>query len=125
MSEVTQVKYTGTTPGEDANTYNIFSTVSAFTGKSQAQMCGVNKVAIDIKHDEALTFKWYKSDDRGTTWLQVDQAAVAAPASTESTWKEFAFEPFPDFKVDIVNGGTAQAVWSVTIALLGERSTPS
>lgn len=116
-------KYTGSTPGADSNTYNLFSSVVAFQGGNMAQGAGLKRLGIDIKHSQALTLKGYKSSDRGTTWEQVyDSGSISAPASTDSTRLDFWFEPYPDFKVDLVNGGSAQASFSVNMALTDERS---
>jgi hypothetical protein len=123
LDTITVVKYTGSTPGADSNTYNLFSSVTAFQGASMAQNVGLKRATFDIKHSQALTLKGYKSNDRGVTWEQVyDSGSVAAPAATDSTRLDFWFEPYPDFKVDLVNGGSAQASFSVNIALTNERS---
>lgn len=120
---ITVVRYTGATPGGDSNTYNLFSSVTAFSGASMAQNAGLKRLGLDIKHSQALTLKGYKSNDRGTTWEQVyDSGSVTAPASTDSTRLDFWFEPYPDFKIDLVNGGVAQASFSVNITLTNERS---
>jgi hypothetical protein len=121
----TRAKYIGTTPGADSNTYNIFNTTVAFSGANFLSMLGISKIRVDIDHDNAGTFKWYKSEDRGTNWRQIDQEAVSAPASTETTGREFLVEGYMDWKLDWVNGGSAQDPWEVDIAFIEERGAPS
>lgn len=123
MADTVGVKYTGATPGGDSNTYNLFSSVTAFNGAWAAQGAGQKRLCINIKHSQALTLKGYKSSDRGVTWEQVyDSGSIAAPAATASTDLDFWFEPFPDFKVDLVNGGVAQVGFTVNLSLSPERS---
>lgn len=116
-------KYTGATPGADANTYNLFSSVVAFSGAWMAQGAGLKRMGIDIKHSQSLTLKGYKSSDRGTTWEQVySSGVVTAPAATDSTRLDFWFEPYADFKIDLLNAGAAQVAFTVDIALTDERT---
>jgi len=120
--ETVQVKYTGSTPGADANTYTLFSSVVAFPGARMASGGGMKRLIIWLKNAAAGTAKFYTSADRGTTWSQIDEQAVAAAAATSSNYIDFDVEPLPDFKVDWTNGGSAQTTWVVNMALTDERS---
>ncbi len=123
MGQVAPIKYTGTAPGADANTYVIFSSVVAFPGGWLAQMAGMKRLIVDMKHSQAGTLNFYYSLNRGTSWNQVyTSGAIAAPASTSSTIQDFAIEQYPDFKLEWVNGGVAQATWLITLALTDERA---
>jgi hypothetical protein len=122
----TKVKYTGSVPGADANTYNILNSISGgWPGNWPAQY-GVYKVVIDIHHDNAGTLKWYKTqDDLGVaspTWVQMGQLAVAAPAATAGTQLEVFVEAEKHVKIDWVNGGAAQTTFQVDISLSSQRA---
>jgi len=139
------VKYTGTTPGADSNTYVIFATTlpvspgaSGITqssdpmnanrfnawAESSPALMGFRKVSVTMKMDKLGTLNLYESIDRGTTWRQVDTIAVAAPASTASFLTDFLVEGMRDFKIEWVNGGTAQTFFDVVIAFSSERASP-
>lgn len=114
--------YTGSTPGADSNTYPIFSSVTAFPGKRFAQMFGLKRLFITVDNPQSGTVKYYRSADRGTNWVQVggDQAATAS--ATDVFTFDAVFLGFDDFKVDWVNGGSAQTGWTVTISLDSGRA---
>jgi hypothetical protein len=127
-----RVKYQGDTPGADTDVYVLFATTDvAGTGSGFINPAGANffahhgikRVMLDMDHAAAVTLKWYKSSDRGVTWSQLgDSGSIAAPAAGESTQRDFLVEPYADWKLEATNGGSAQTVWSVDIALTDERS---
>jgi len=122
MTESVNFRYTGSVPGADSNTYNIFSSVVAFTGASMAQNNGLKRLFVTIDNPQSATLKFYRSNDRGTNWVQVGgDFAITASATDVSTF-DGLIEGFPDFKLDLVNGGSAQTGMTVTIALTGERA---
>ena len=125
---ITKLKYSGTTPGADTNTYNLFSTVSKEgIGRNFFASVGVEKFLVFIKMDatETGTLKEYCSEDGGTTWLQVSETDVTGAAATSQNPYEFLVAPYRDWKLDWVNGGTAQTVWEVNMALDTDRSASS
>ncbi len=128
MTESVSVRYTGAVPGADSNTYPIFSSVTAFPGAWMAQNTGLKRIFITIDNPQSGTLKFYRSNDgingvtRGTNWVQVGGDFAASSSATDVTTFDGLFEGFPDFKVDWVNGGTAQTGWTITIALTGERA---
>lgn len=112
-----QLKYTGLTPGADANTYNFYDTTLGPGGGFLAQI-GARWLALDLKNAAAGTLKLYKSQDRGANWSQIEQLAVPAVAATESNRFEFHVEPYRDLKLDWLNGGSSQAAtWLVDLCL--------
>ena len=121
-----KIKYTGSTPGADTNTYNLLNSITGGWPGNWPACLGVYKVVIDIKHDQAGTLKWYKSmDDLSTqtpTWVQMGQLAVSAPASTAGTQAEIFVEAEKHVKIDWVNGSSAQSPWSVDISLSAQRA---
>lgn len=126
------VKYSGLTPGADANTYVLFATTlpAAPTDAQNAQwpqkgfaLMGIHKVALALKNTQAGTLNAYESPDRGVTWNQVDTVAVAATAATASFLADYLVEGFADFKLEWVNGGAAQAKWDVMLALSDDRAS--
>ena len=122
MTCIARVTYNESAPGADSDTYNIFNTVVACPGQNYLNNAGISRINVDIKHSHAGTLKWYKSHDRGTTWLQIDEAAITAPASTDTTIRDILLEGYLDFKLDWVNGGSAQTTWKLDIALVSDRS---
>ncbi len=129
-SESVIVRYTGATPGADANTYNIFSSVVAFPGCRMAQDLGLKRLFVTIDNPQAATLKFYRCNDgigggttaRGTNWVQVGGDFAITASATDVATFDGLIESFPDFKLDLVNGGVAQTGWTVTIALTGERA---
>lgn len=112
--KVVRLKYTGTAPGTDSNTYVIFSTVAAGYPRGWGDMSDVHSFHWDIKHDQAGTLKGYHSLDGGTTWVQFyDTGSLAAPTYTDNA--VVLVEGFRDFKFEWVNGGTAQGTWVVNL----------
>jgi hypothetical protein len=122
MTESVNFRYTGSTPGADSSTYNLFSSVTAFTGASMASNNGLKRLVVTVDNPQSGTGKFYRSADRGTNWVQVGGDFAATSSATDVTPFDLLFEGFADFKLDWVNGGSAQTGWTVTIALTGERS---
>lgn len=121
-TESVSVTYTGAIPGADSNTYPIFSSVTAFPGKNMAQNSRLKRLFVTIDNPQAATLKYYRSHDRGTTWVQVGGDYAITSSATDVSTLDVLFEGFPDFKLDLVNGGAAQTGMTVTIALMGERA---
>lgn len=122
MSRSVTFKYSGSTPGADSNTYNIFSSVTAFQGANMAQNSGLKRLFVTIDNPQSGTLKFYRSLDRGTTWVQVGGDFAATSAAADVTTFDGLIEGFPDFKLDWVNGGSAQTGWTVSISLTPERA---
>lgn len=118
-----KIRYTGSTPGADANTYTLFNSYTAGLPGHWPAMSGTFKIVIDIKHDQAGTLKWYKNmSDNDTGWVQMGQLSVTAPASTAGSQLEVFVEAERQVKVDWVNGGSAQSPFSVDIGLSSDRA---
>jgi hypothetical protein len=115
------VKYTGSTPGADANTYNLLNTTLLGGGSNFFANSGTAKVQLFLKNADTGTLKEYVSEDGGTNWSQISETAVAAAAATGQNAYEFVVEPYRDWKLDWVNGGSAQTTWVVSMALVGGR----
>lgn len=117
MNEV-RVKYSGGTPGADTDAYVVFDSTVAFPGANFMQGAGLTSFILNLDHSHGGTINAYASYDRGVTWYQTEALPVAAPVSSAySSRFEHPISPFADFKVEWVNGGTAQNPWSVDIAL--------
>lgn len=117
-----RVTYTGSTPGANTNITVLFSTVTAFPGKAMGAYGGIRRIGLDLAHSHNGTLNLYKSGDRGTNWSLVSTEAITAAATT--TKKEFLVESLADYKLEWVNGGSAQTTWLVDI-LLGDDRGPS
>ncbi len=106
------LKYTGATPGADANAYTLFSTVAAGCPKHWAAHWGLNAYHFDIKHSQSLTVRGYHSKDRGVNWVQFFSTGVlTAPVLT--TNDVVLVEGFEDFMFDVLNAGAAQTTFVV------------
>ena len=133
-AETTIIRYTGATPGADALVYPFFDTVTAFPGARYVGMHRMKRLVVDIANNAAGTFNLYKSSTRVTnpalattrdttkvTWVQIATFAVPA-VTTTSNILDLLVEEYDDFRLEFVNGGTAQsATWFPNIALTGER----
>jgi hypothetical protein len=85
-------------------------------------MLGVKRFVLDLKHSHTITLRWYKSDDRGTNWNQIgEEASIAAPAATDTTTRDFFVEPYADWKLDLINGGSAQTTFEIDMVMTDER----
>jgi hypothetical protein len=115
-----RVKYTGSTPGADANTYVLFSSYVMYPAPYMLQGGGVKTVALSLEHDHDGTLNTYSSDD-GITWLQVSTEAITAPSASGTTYKEYKVATYPHFKIEWVNASSAQTTWNVGVALIDER----
>jgi hypothetical protein len=125
-AETTTIPYQGLTPGADANTYVMFSTVAAFPAPNYVAMNRMKRLQVGLSNSQAGIYNWYKSNTRLTStqttpvWTQIGTVAVVAGATVENT-NDFLIEEYADFKLEWVNGGVAQATWVVSLALSGER----
>lgn len=125
-AETTAIPYQGLIPGNDANTYVMFSTAAAFPSAGYCAMNRMKRFQIGLSNSQVGTYNWYKSNTRLTSpsatpvWTQIGTRAVAIGATTENT-DDFLIEEYADFKLEFVNGGVAQATWAVSMALSGER----
>lgn len=118
MKNIVRVKYTGATPGADASTYTLFSTVTAFPGANYCAMGGLGRLVLALANSAAGTLKGYVSEDRGINWTQIlpDTAVSARTAGNQNPF-DIRIGEYPDFKLDWVNGGSAQTTWLVEMAL--------
>lgn len=139
-SGLAQIKWGGTVPGADVNTYVLFATANPGStqtdrviqnanrdgacGQSFFAMMGTRKVVFSVKNSQAGTLNEYYSPDRGVTWLQISTQAIAIPAAGFTTEREFLVETYMDWKLEWVNGGVAQATWSPQLALTNQRAIP-
>lgn len=84
-------------------------------------MHGIKRFVLDLEHSHACTLNWYRSADRGTNWIQLGTEILAAPAASSTTIRDFLVEGYPDWKLELVNGGTAQSPFDVNMVLTDER----
>jgi hypothetical protein len=129
-----RVGYAGTTPGADANTYVLFATCNPGTatdpqnanwGQNALGFMFADKFTLNLDHVQAGTLNAYVSQDHGTTWGQLSTEAIAAPAASGSTYREFNLEGLMDWKLEWVNGGVAQNPWRVNMSIVSvDRAAP-
>lgn len=119
-----KVKYTGVALPGIAETVTLFDT-SLMPMANWLQLCGLRRFVADIAHNQAGTINFYKSADRGATWLLVGTQAAPVPAAGTSLF-DILVEPYGDWKIEWVNGGAAQTTWAVDMALTpNERDAAS
>ena len=112
--KVVRLKYSGTAPGADSNTYTIFTTVDGSIPRGWGDQADIHSFRYDVKHSQNGTMKGYHSLDGGTTWTQVyDSGTLTAPATTSKD--SVSVEGYRDFKFEWVNAGSAQATWVVNL----------
>lgn len=136
--------WTGTTPGADSNQYSIWSSCrtgvaddathkdnvannanrDGANGANMFQLTHTDKVVFSVKNAAAFTLNEYYSIDRGTTWLQISSVSCPIPASGFTTEREFLVETYPDWRLEVVNQGSAQTTWSPTLAFVDQRAIP-
>lgn len=148
MSETISITYTGPTPGADSLVYTLFSTapttatgntagsaitLGAFPAAKYLAMLHMKRLQLGLIASAAGTLNWYKSNSRSggavnpsssnTTmvWTQIGTSALSASATVENTF-DFLIEEYDDFKLDLVNGGSAQTTFVVNMALSDERN---
>lgn len=125
MTGTAHITYTGAAPGADTNTYVLFDSTVGFPAKRTHTMGGMKRLALTHEMSNDGTLNFYGSDDRGTNWRQISTEAITAPAATSSIRREFLIETLDDFRIVWVNGGFAQTLWAVWMALSDERGSSS
>lgn len=133
MGESLKVKVVSATPGADANTYNIFSSIVTFgtgtagdTRNQGLRAHCISRVNFGVENSGAGTLKAYRSVDGGTNWDQIggDIAVAAAPATDINGPYDYLVDTYDDFKIDWVNGGAAQDPWRPEVTLIrGDRAS--
>lgn len=110
---------TTTAPGANSNTYPLFNSATWTIGPGCLPLWG-NRLLFGLTNSQAGTLKAYRSTDKGTTWEQVGgDIAVVANSSTDINGPyDYLIDPHPDFKLDWVNGGSAQATWRPSITIV-------
>lgn len=126
----TRFKWMGATPGNNGNTTILFATTLTTADAMNANLSecwfalvGGRKFCLLLDHSHGGTLNAYASDDRGANWRQIDTAVIAAPAAAASTAYEFLVEGLRDFKLEWVNGGTAQSPWMPNMSLSDDRAS--
>lgn len=123
----TAVKYTGTALPLSGATVVLFSTVTAFQMANGIQMGGIARLVVDLRVDGAAhlggTFKWYKSEDRGTNWLFVDSQVVSGDGSTTPSQRlDLLIQAYRDFKLEFVMAAENSTEFNIDMALTTQRS---
>ncbi len=123
---MTRIPYAGATPGNDSSTYTLFSSVTAWPNTyNPLSQYGQKRYVLRLSYARDCTVNWQQSNDRGTNWYPVGTQALtaAAPGTAQSTTIDVAVEGFQDFRVQLVNAGTAQgAGFTVDQSLDTDRS---
>lgn len=119
----TNIPYQGATPGADSDTYPLFSTITAFTGKNFFPLNGIERFTLVINNPQAGTINSYFSDDHtSANRTQVSTTAKAASAANTSDFVEFFVGVFEDWELEFVNGGVAQTGWKLQLGTSQDRT---
>jgi hypothetical protein len=117
-TETIRVAATGGTPGADANTYKMFDSTVTFTGGS-LRSHDISRINFTIQNNQTGTLNAYWSANRGVTWNQYDSRAVPIPGAGLSNGPySYLVDTYEDWKLDWVNGGSAQTVWRPDIIMI-------
>lgn len=122
-----QVAVVASTPGADTNSYSMFDSTVTFAAPTASNSKsttlashGISRIEFTVKNSHAGTLKGYMSVDKGTNWDQVggDIAVAAAAATDVSGPYDFLVDPYADFRILWVNGGSAQTTWRPSVSLI-------
>lgn len=116
-AETIQVGVTGGTPGADSNTYKLFdSTVTFGNGLRQHD---ITRIIFTLQNSHAGTLNAYWSANGGTTWNLYDAQVPGVPAAGASSGPfDYLVDPYADWKLEWVNGGSAQTTWRTALTLI-------
>lgn len=117
---ITRIKYVAATPGADSNTYNLFD--STLTGiQGFLPLSATARFLLTLVHDQSITLNWYVSSDKGANWTQIGTEVIAGLAANDVTSRDYLVEGMLDWKLDLVNGGSAQTTWNIDMSLTTQR----
>ena len=118
---IARVTYAGGLPG-GAATVSLFDT-TVLGSANALPHASVYRATYVVAMDRDGTFEAHWSDDRGATWHLIDSDAISVgtPGVSESVSGEFAVEGLRDFRLQFVNGATAQGTFDVNVSLSTER----
>jgi hypothetical protein len=108
-----------TTPATNGQLVTIFNTYEIGIGNFFA-LSDISRMVFDFEHSHSATLNWYHSND-GTTSIQLGTEALAAPAASETNVRDFLVEGYKFWKLEWVNGATAQDPWVVRAAGTDQR----
>lgn len=116
-----RLRYAGSTPGADSNSYVLFDTTALTSGGGLGltALGSPGRFVVNIRNDQTGTLRAYRLN--GSTWEQAYPDQAVAASSTGGIY-DFFVGTFDHFRLVWVNGGSAQTVWSVDMALLGDSS---
>lgn len=83
---------------------------------------GIKRFLVRFTNDQTFTLNAYRSDDRGVTWTKIYTASVTASAANSENAYDFLVQGQRDWKLELVNGGTAQTSFTCSMALSTERA---
>jgi hypothetical protein len=112
---ITRIKDTSAAPIGDTATTNLFSTAN-LAGYSQLPGHGMTTFTVDIASTAGGSLKPYKRISGGS-WIQMGEFIVGTPDGATTYKRDFDITGYDDWKLDWVNGGTAQSIWAVDMSL--------
>jgi hypothetical protein len=124
MADFLVLNYTSVAPGADSNSYVLFdSSTSKQVGNGGTYLRNYRRYILVLKNSQAGTVIAEYSDDGGVSWTPYFLQAVIAATAQRGNTIGISIEAFAQVRISWVNGGVAQATWSVHQALDDSAST--
>jgi len=89
------------------------------------QMSGLHTFIVSIVNDQTLSLILERNAAVIGTWTAVQTVAVGIPAAGNANVVNFLIEPYHNFRIRAVGGGTIQGVWIVDMAMSDDRASAS
>ncbi len=121
-SPTIDIKVTGLAAPGGAATQTILNTFTGGWPINHFVVNGIKRCVCNIAHSHDFTFKWYKSLD-GTTWDQISEQAITFSATATASI-DINVEAIGSryFKLDVLNGASAQTTWRPSLVLNTDRA---
>lgn len=100
--------YSGGTPGADTSDYTLLDTTTAFPSKHGLARHGIRYISVLLNNAAACTLLVKFSNNRGTSWRTSSSTSVSAVTATAQNEFLIFVGGYPDLKIYITNGGSAQ-----------------
>lgn len=131
-NELVRIKYTGSALPGNGETIVLVATAPTSGSNTGVlgppggmgnflQMAEIRRIALSLTNDQTGTLNLYQSQNRGSTWVKVYTTAVAASAANSENQYDIWVEPYPDIKLEWVNGATPQTTFTPNIVGVGQR----
>lgn len=91
-------------------TVELFNSVTAF-GAGVLSFLPLKRIQFSAEHDQTFVLNGYRSTNGGTNWDQTFTQGLSSVPGTIAGPIDLIIDGFSDFKLEAVNGATAQGTW--------------